>query len=64
MSTKKELSARVRRQSIGCDIERKDLGELADKLAILGGQVAIVARMGDEDTLEDIIDDRFVDYHA
>jgi NTP pyrophosphatase (non-canonical NTP hydrolase) len=52
------LVSRMRRQSIATDSERKNLGELADKLALLGGQVATVARMADEDGLVDIIDDR------
>ena len=52
----RELVSRVRKQSIGYDVARKDLGQLADKLAVLGGQVAIVARMGDEDG--EFIDDR------
>lgn len=55
----KTLVSRMRRQSIANDSERKDLGELVDKLALLGGQVATVARMTDEDRFEDIIDDRF-----
>mmetsp|Transcript_9615 Transcript_9615/g.14472 ORF Transcript_9615/g.14472 Transcript_9615/m.14472 type:complete len:867 (+) Transcript_9615:91-2691(+) len=56
-SVRAAIVGRVRRASVSCDSDRKASVGLVDKMASLACQVALVARMGDDDSLSDVIDD-------